>query len=179
MRTIEEIRDELKRLDARSGLSAADLDIKITDSYRKLGSYFYANDKRPEYFQFSSQLMDPRLFPDDIFIDTVRHEFCHFYVRHTETKPYKPHGLEWKLACIKFRANPRSKCDPVDDKYRKARIECQSAYRYEVRCDCGWAKKHIKRTKAINGICSGFGEYVCPICKKTLKQSNVVELRCR
>lgn len=180
MRTIEQIRNELQRLDAQSGLSSADLEIRITDTYFKLGSYFRPNSNRQEYFQFSSQLMDPELFPDDIFIDIVRHEFCHYFVRHTETKPYKAHGLEWKLACIKFRANPRSKCKTVDAEYEKARMKSAArAYKYEVRCDCGWSKKYMKRTKAINGICSGSGKYLCPMCKNMLSQNNVNGLGCR
>lgn len=182
MRTIEQIRDELKQLDAQSGLSSANLDIKITNTYRKLGSYFHANSNREEYFQFSAQLLNPEFYPDNIFFDVIRHEFCHYFVRHTETKPYKAHGLEWKLACIKFRANPRSKCQTVEAKYEKAGMEYLldvRAYKYEVRCNCGWSKKYMKRTKAINGICSGSGEYLCPMCKNMLSQNNINVLGCR
>lgn len=139
MRGKEAIVLELKQLDKLSGLSSHTLPIKLSRTFSKLGSYIVTAKGR-EFFQFSLLLLDEELYSYDSFLDTVRHEFCHYYCRHYYTgNKIAPHGIEWKQACVQFGAVPRaSETEASPELLKKKREYRKNCAKYIVTCpSCG------------------------------------------
>lgn len=128
MRTKEDIRRVFQGLDKASGLAGSTLPIRISKSYGKYASYYPPRPGKQEYFQFSQLLMKKELCSEELFLDTVGHEYCHYYCEHRYSFPVSPHGPQWKEACRRFGVNPRyCALTESDEKYQKAR----EAYRQE------------------------------------------------
>ena len=91
----ERIRQELQRLDKFTGLNGNALPIKFTYSSRTLGS-FNSRDKK-QWFEFSRAYMEDPGTPDQVSVDTIRHEYAHYM----DWTVYGNlgHGPTWKKCC--------------------------------------------------------------------------------
>lgn len=101
--TEEAIRDELRRLDAVTGLNGAALPIEFTNARRVLGSFCHS-DIEPLCFRFSR----PWMTGDDLAhaqaIDVIRHEYAH-YMDYMD-RGTSSHGRQWKDCCRRIGAEP-------------------------------------------------------------------------
>ena len=179
MRTKEDILMELKRLDAQSGLSSSKLPIIISKAFKRLGAYYHPGQNREEHFRFASMLMDPDMYSDEVFRDTVRHEFAHYYCLHNYKYRVKPHGREWRQACLKFGANPSRVAERETEQHRQNIKDSyvQQNAKYIVTCPCCHKEYcYFRKGRIISTLlqdnnkralhCSACG---CPLFKKDLK----------
>lgn len=89
------IRDELRRIDKKTGYNAADLPIKFGDAKSYLGKFIYGDNMS---FYFSNYFFrDPNLALEEK-LDTIRHEYAHYldYMLHGFSSH---HGSAWKQCC--------------------------------------------------------------------------------
>lgn len=90
------IRSELRRLDAKTGLHAADLPIKFGNAKRTLGRFSYPSDDKLEFY-FSNYYFQSPNHPVEEKLDTIRHEYAH-YMDYMLTGS-SSHGPSWKNCC--------------------------------------------------------------------------------
>ena len=104
--TEEMIRDELRRLDKKIGLGlkAASLQIELRNYRSCLGKFHKARREEDCYFSFSKYFFEDTVFPDDEKLDTVRHEFSHYY--DAIIFGGKGHAATWKYCCSQTGAIP-------------------------------------------------------------------------
>lgn len=172
MREKSGIISELKRLDELSGMSSHTLPIKLSRTFTKLGSYTYSAVGN-EFFQFSFLLLDETLYSEDAFLDTIRHEFCHYYCRHSyPIGKLAPHGSEWKNACIRFGAVPRASEPAPSLELMRRKMEYRKTFaKYVIKCPaCGqeiyyfckgtMIRRMMQNKKSVAGYCG--------ICKTPL-----------
>lgn len=90
------IRAELRRLDAITGLHAADLPIKFGRAKGTLGRFSYPSDGKLEFY-FSNYYFQNPNHPVEEKIDTIRHEYAHYmdYMLNGSSS----HGSSWKQCC--------------------------------------------------------------------------------
>ena len=97
MRTVwteEAIREEIVKLDKKTGLKGAELPIHFMNARSTLGMYCAEGGGM---FKFSSIYFDNPRWPDEAALDVIRHEYAH-YMDH---KRYGNlgHGHTWKICC--------------------------------------------------------------------------------
>lgn len=94
--TEEMIREELRRLDKKTGLHGATLKITFGNTRSRLG-YFSYRDKNSLEFYFSNLYFADRNFPTECKLDIIRHEYAHYmdYIRNGSSS----HGQQWKICC--------------------------------------------------------------------------------
>lgn len=92
----EMIRAELRRLDVKTGLHAADLPIKFGKARCTLGRFSYPSEDRMEFYFSNYYFQDP-MHPVEEKLDTIRHEYAHYmdYM----INGYSSHGPSWKNCC--------------------------------------------------------------------------------
>lgn len=92
----EMIRAELRRLDERTGLHAADLPIKFGRAKGTLGRFSYPSDDEMEFYFSNFYFQDPN-HPLEEKLDTIRHEYAHYmdYMFNGASS----HGPSWKRCC--------------------------------------------------------------------------------
>ena len=97
-----DIRAEIARLDAITGLNGAALPIKIGKARRSMGSFTYST--KIQYFTFSSVFFADEAFPEEQKLDTIRHEYAHYmnFARRTG----QGHDAAWKKCCLEVGAYP-------------------------------------------------------------------------
>ncbi|MCD8089644.1 MAG: SprT-like domain-containing protein [Clostridiales bacterium] len=95
------IRNELAKLDRKTGLKGAELPITFNNKIHTLGSYSSADGGA---FRFSGYYFGNSSWPIEEAIDTIRHEYAH-YMDH---KLYgcMGHGPSWKKCCREVGALP-------------------------------------------------------------------------
>ena len=95
------IREELARLDVKTGLKGAKLPISFSNSKKTLGEYSGVGDGA---FRFSNHYFQDPDWPEEAARDVIRHEYAH-YMDH---KLYGGggHGRSWKKCCIEVGALP-------------------------------------------------------------------------
>jgi len=96
----ERIHAELVKLDRMTGLSGAELPFDYTRWYGTLGMFYTAREGRmlvPGKFSFSVVFLDDTTIPDEINIDTIRHEYAHYmdFVLYGNIG----HSRTWKKCC--------------------------------------------------------------------------------
>lgn len=102
----EMIRNELKRLDMKTGLNAANLPIKFGNAKCTLGRFSYSSNDKLEFYFSTFYFHDPN-HPVEEKLDTIRHEYAHYmdYMLHGSSS----HGPLWKRCCEIVGAFP-SRC---------------------------------------------------------------------
>lgn len=95
------IRKEFARLDAKTGLKGAMLPITFSNSKCTLGSF---NSAGGGTFRFSRHYFDDPLWPVEVALDTIRHEYAHYmdYMIYGNWG----HGTTWKKCCTEIGALP-------------------------------------------------------------------------
>ena len=121
-----EIRKEMTRLDAVTGLRGASLPISFNNSERTLGMYCGENGGR---FVFSNFFFQNPDWPVAEVLDTIRHEYAH-YMNH-KLYANRGHGATWKHCCIVIGADPERLYDP-DRRVRQAAEKVKKLAQYDT-----------------------------------------------
>lgn len=89
------ILNELKRLDAITGLQGANVPFSFFNRKNAFGMFVPGHGKME--FRFSKPLFEDPQLPDDTKLDTIRHEYAHYmdYVQFGCCS----HGPTWKRCC--------------------------------------------------------------------------------
>ena len=103
--TTDIIRDELKRLDTLTGMSAGDLPVWLDDEHQDdfIAAYAFSQDG-PEVFHFTRSFFTDKRILDETGYQTIRHEYAH-YLDHMLTEgdylsdDYDAHGPMWQACC--------------------------------------------------------------------------------
>lgn len=126
-----EIRKELTRLDAKTGLKGATLPITFSKARRTLGSYSSVDGGE---FQFSRYYFDDPSWPIEEALNTIRHEYAH-YMDHM-VYGNMGHGISWKKCCNEVGAMPircysreRAKCYQDKHEAEQKQEEALAHYR--------------------------------------------------
>lgn len=127
----ERIREELRKLDRKTGLSGSELPIILNRNSRYLGTFTHSPEGEPLYFTFSTKFCENDEFPEAQMINTIRHEYAHYMVcvRYPGLTE-RSHGRHWKLCCMEVGAAPLSSCDTRRDREirkREKKKESESA----------------------------------------------------
>lgn len=88
------IREELSRLDRKTGLKGSSLPINFNNAKSTLGLYSSVNGGS---FKFSNCYFQDPDWPVEEALDTIRHEYAH-YMDHV-LYGHGGHGPTWKLCC--------------------------------------------------------------------------------
>jgi len=97
------IREELQRLDQKTGLSGAKLPIVFNNAKCSLGCFSIDEDE-PKRFCFSNYYFQDENFPYEEAIDTIKHEYAHYmdYVLYGGLG----HEASWRQCCLRIGALP-------------------------------------------------------------------------
>ena len=106
-------RGAIRKLDEKTGLDGAKLDIQLFEGGRRLGYY---RRGVPGTFGFNLSFFNSLTVNAAEKLDVIRHEYAHYYDFVTKldtfivrSKREKVHGADWKFACRMLNANPRSR----------------------------------------------------------------------
>ena len=146
MHTEEDIRAEFKRLDKICSVDSSHIDIKLNNAQKRLGSFSY----RPGFPHGTMTVTISKkvLNDDDLFYDTVRHEYAHavVFIRH----PFSRHGHDrvWKAVCREVGCTPRA---TVKDTVLRESTE-QNA-KYKVTClRCGTETYYVRSGNVVQTL---------------------------
>ena len=160
--TLADIRSEYDRLDTLCGVDTSAVALKVsTRASKRLGSCKYVGSM-VESVTISDFVMDAA---DDVFYDTIRHEYAHALVKLRRPREKHGHDALWKAACREVGCTPERCSDPSlfpDVKARRA-----EAYHYRLRClGCGVTWDYKRMTKVLRLVERGASRYcTCPHCK--------------
>ncbi len=162
LHTIEDVRREYDRLDALCGVDTGAVALRVsTRASKRLGSCKYVG-KTVECVTISDFVMDG---PDDVFYDTIRHEYAHALVKLRRPRERHGHDGFWKAACLEVGCAPERCCDPSLVPQGVGRRE--EPYRYRLRClGCGKTWDYKRQTKVLKLVARGASwRCTCPHCK--------------
>ena len=95
------IREELSRLDKKTGLNGSSVPISFNNARCTLGLYSPVNGGA---FKFSNYYFQNPDWPVEVALDTIRHEYAH-YMDHV-LYGHGGHGSTWKMCCGVIGAMP-------------------------------------------------------------------------
>ena len=115
----ERIREELRRLDRKTGLHGAELPIEFYEGKSYLGWFYPLPTMR---FRFSVTYIDDPHWTEQSALDLIRHEYAH-YMNWMRSGNASSHGKEWKACCSEIGGRPVRCFRPeVEEGYRKRNI---------------------------------------------------------
>ena len=118
--TEEAIRNEIRKLDAKTGLSGADLPIYICKKLQKKALGAFVHNEEQICFAFSRFYFDDPNFLDEEAINVIRHEYAH-YMKHVLYGPrrrsQRMHDEEWIICCNEIGAIPVTRYDRTRYEY--------------------------------------------------------------
>ena len=142
MHTIEDIRLEYNRLDRICSVDTSKIELKLNNAQKRLGSFSY----KPGFPRGVMTITISRkvLSDEELFIDTIRHEYAHavVFIRH----PFSRHSHDkvWKAVCREVGCTPRATIK--DDTLKK---KAEESAKYKVTClHCG-AETYYQRAGKI------------------------------
>ena len=93
------IKDEIKRLDEKTGLNGSSRPFVINNEIHTLAAYKYRRGKEAGVgdFVFSEYYFNDPNWPIEEAKDTVRHEYAHFM--DATKNGFSSHGASWKKCC--------------------------------------------------------------------------------
>ena len=104
--SVEDVREVILGLDARTGMNGASISIHLSKSLGNgstLGTYRPSKENCWRSFSFSLKYFNDSNFNDLAAIDVIRHEYCHYLVDALGLKELfndeNDHGIAWKTAC--------------------------------------------------------------------------------
>ena len=155
-----DIRKEYIRLDKITGVDTSKVDIRIsTRMSRKLGQFSVSGGLFSKKLEIviSSKIMDD----EELFWDTVRHEYAHAAVYLQHPLERHVHDAVWKAMCRKVGCRPKATVK-LGEEYRTK----ERPYKYEVVCKkCGSKGKYKTMSKAVKvALGASFGTLVCRRC---------------
>lgn len=120
----ERIREEMRRLDKKTGLHGAELPIRFGAARSYLGYYMLSINDQKEHFYFSDAYFQDPQFMEEEALDVIRHEYAH-YMNH-EVYGGDGHDTTWKMCCKAVGANPLRRYNLDRQKYLKRKHERES-----------------------------------------------------
>ena len=142
MHTIEDIRREYDRLDRICAVDTSKIEIRLNNAQKRLGSFSY----KPGFPKGTMTITISKkiLGDEDLYLDTIRHEYAHavVFIRH----PFSRHAHDkvWKAVCREVGCTPRATVK--DDTLRK---KTKESAKYKVTClRCG-AETYYQRAGKI------------------------------
>ena len=102
---VERIREEIRDLDAQTGLQGADLKIALGKATRSLGSFRLDKNEVPS-FRFSSYFLENPKFAEQSAKDLIRHEYAHYMMYEAYGKEGFGHDARWKAAVESIGGTP-------------------------------------------------------------------------
>lgn len=100
----DRIREEIRRLDEKTGLDSSKVTIRLYEAPEPLGCFTFINPIRMT-FGFSATRFEEAGFTVAEALDIIRHEYAHFM----EYRLYgisSDHGPDWQECCRKIGARP-------------------------------------------------------------------------
>lgn len=124
------IRQEIAKMDAKTGLDGAHLPIRFSNAKCTLGMYKPSNEGGS--FTFSNYYFQNADWPVEEALDTIRHEYAHYMEYMIYGKG--GHGRTWKLCCNIVGAIPQRCYDEHRAEYyqRKHKKEEEQICRFET-----------------------------------------------
>ena len=119
------IRDEMKRLDEKTGLNGAALPILFNNSKVTLGCFYFIGDQARK-FEFSNHYFQDPDFPTEEALDIIRHEYAHYMDQVLYGN--SGHSITRKQGCTQIGAAPlrifhHDRIDYWNKKHEKERHE--------------------------------------------------------
>lgn len=110
--TIEKFKKVLQFLDMKTGLSGAELDVYFMNDDGVVGCFDFSSDKW--CFRFSEKQFNDPNFKELAAIETIRHEYAHYYNHIVKLGKFIPgykhspsgHGEDWAFACKMVNIDP-------------------------------------------------------------------------
>lgn len=100
----ERILDEIRRLDAKTGLNGAKVTIRLYAEPEPMGCFTFIDPIRMT-FGFSNTRFEEPGFTDTEALDIIRHEYAH-YMEYQLYGFSSDHGPYWQECCRKIGARP-------------------------------------------------------------------------
>ncbi|MBQ9648107.1 MAG: SprT-like domain-containing protein [Oscillospiraceae bacterium] len=160
--TLDDIRREYDRLDTLCGVDTRAVALRVsTRASKRLGSCKYVGNA-VECVTISDFVMAAA---DDVFYDTIRHEYAHALVKLRRPREKHGHDAVWKAACREVGCAPERCCDP--SLLPNAGNRRAEAYHYRLRClGCGASWDYKRKAKVLRLVERGASRYcTCPHCK--------------
>lgn len=157
--TLSDVRREYDRLDALCGVDTSGIELVIsTRGVYQLGCCRYKNSKPVQIsitdFVFSN---------DDVFWDTIRHEYAHALVKLRYPKESHGHDQLFYAACREVGCDARRLSRFAKEESRRRK---ESRTKYIVECAiCHRQWRYIRAGKVVQGLQSNRRRrYLCPLC---------------
>ena len=158
--TLDDVRREYDRLDALCGVDTTPVALRISKrAAKRLGSCKYVGSA-VESITISDFVLDAA---DEVFYDTIRHEYAHALVKLRFPREKHGHDALWKAACREVGCRPERCTDaplPAQAARREERV------RYRLAClSCGAHWDYLRRSRTIKLVAAGYGRAcTCPHC---------------
>lgn len=151
MHTLEEVRQEYDRLDRLCRVDTSRILLRKNNARRRLGS-FCCRGGVPSG-QMVITISQRALDSEELFLDTIRHEYAHavVFLRH----PAERHGHDaiWKAVCIEVGCVPRASAKTAD----LSDME-DSSPKYAVTClQCGSRSFYFRAGSVVKLLQKGNG----------------------
>lgn len=114
--TEETIREEMRRLDAVTGLKGSEVPIVFGYARQTLGLFQYTREGKPALFRFSRHFLDDPNFSHAQALDLIRHEYAHYMNLMRNGREHgSGHGENWKQCCREIGAAPERCYQPAQN----------------------------------------------------------------
>jgi len=155
--TIQDIRDEYRRLDRIMGIDSTDVEIQISNrAGKQLGCFRAPNPRalRPSSDPLCIRISASVLDDDEAFFDTIRHEYAHMAVFKLYPGEQHQHDGVWKDICRRIGCVPKSKSAMPEERER----EWQNSAKYWIHCTrCGTDSYYHRAGKCVQYMLMGRG----------------------
>lgn len=156
--TLNDVRAEYRRLDAKFGVHIANIDLSISKrSVNRFGFCRYRG-RKPVQISLADFIFEDKV----LFYDVIRHEYAHALVKVRE--PYKNHGHDavWKMAALECGCSPtRLNDNEYGHKISAKRRDAQT--KYIVQCNaCGQIWKCVRTGNVVKSLQKGSKSCYCP-----------------
>ncbi len=148
MHSLDEVRAEYQRLDRLLGIDTSHVELKISKrALQQLGCF---RSPEPLRITIAKSVMED----DELFLDTIRHEYAHaaVYLMY----PGRNHGHDdiWKSICLRIGCRPKSRSEAG----YKAQLARRQQAKYTVVClGCGQQSYYLRRGKMVDMLLHGRG----------------------
>lgn len=151
--SLKDIRSEYDRLDRVCSVDTTQIEIKLNNANKRLGSFCVHQIPKTKLFErnkfslvitISRKVMDD----DDLFYDTIRHEYAHAvaYLRYPGAR--HGHDAVWKQICHEVGCNP--KATVRNDEINRQR---ENDAKYVVTCrTCGVHTYYLRAGKVVEQL---------------------------
>jgi len=161
MHTLEEVRAEYDRLDRLLGIDTRGIELMISRrAVRRLGSFRSpaAGGREGLRIMLSALILDG----EELFWDTIRHEYAHAAVYLLYPGEKHGHDAVWRAMCRRVGCSG-SRLAKAEEKAVRLREE---KVRYIIRCErCGSESHYVRRGKAVELMLCGRGRLLyCSRC---------------